>query len=429
MAVLAVALAWMGVLAAGCGDDSAHGMADAGATMEAGSGDGGGGIDGGGTDGGGVDAAMDAGAMDAGPDADGGETDGGVASCTPNLLVTTSDYTTGGLGWLDIGAGTTRVASAPLADQDSVPVSIGCVPGVLERGAGQLLVQSAADPLVTAHTIPLDATLTDPYAINPVAVVSVSDTKAYVVASAVNTLYVVDPTQDGAAAVTGTVDLSPLVAPADMDGVVDAVGAIADGNRLYVALGRYYFDSSFAIHFDGGSVLAVVDTASDTLVDMDTSTAGVQGIVLTGQDPWRGMWLDVADHSLWLAATGDASMLDGGIEKVDLVAGMSDGFLLDEATAGGDIQGFTVVSSTRVLVLVDGAVRVFDPATGAIDTTAIVDSVDGMVREGDTLFVWQRMGGAAGLRSFRVSDGTETTPSSGPFTFGSLPIYGAAPSP
>lgn len=380
-------------------------------------------------DGGGTDAGMDAGPPDAGT-TDGGGDGGSPSACEPTrLLVTTSDYTTGGLGVLEIASGDVETVGAA-DDQDTVPALLDCTPVLLERGLGNLRIQSVDDAFTSVRTIDLNpAADSPPYTTNPVAVVSIDETKAYVIAQARNDVLIVDPTLDGRDAITGTIDLSGFVDPDDEDGRVDATDAVRVGDRVYVALGNYWFDSDFAMHTEG-SVLAVIDAISDTVIDVDESTAGVQGIDLMGENPWRGLWVDDAGERMWVGSTGNAFALDGMIEEVDLTTYESVGVVVDETTVGAEINGFAVVAPGRVLLLAGTDVIAFDPSTDfPADPGVIASGVDGMVLAAGWLWTWTREGEQAGLRKFDPSEGTEATPSEGPWTFGTLPIYGVAPAP
>jgi len=406
---LVAAAAWCG-----CGGDDRMVTADAG--RDAGPMTGDGGLDGG--------PVGDAGAADAG-----GADAGGGDPCGASLLITTSDYVTGGLGVLEIATGDAETDDV-IDDQDTVPALVGCTPALIERAEGNLRIQSVEELAGTVRTIDLDpAGTTAPYATNPVAVVSIDATKAYVIAQGRNEIVIVDPTMDGTAGVTGTIDLSGFVHPDDMDGLVDALSAIRAGDRVYVGLGNYWFDSSFAIQFEG-SVLAVIDAATDTVVDMDGATDGVQGIDLAGENPWRGMWVSESGDRLWVGAGGDGFAIDGMIEEIDLGTGTSAGAVVTEETLGAELGGFAVVASDRVLVLAGRDVVAFDPgAAFPADPDPIASEVDGMIPHAGSLWVWSREGAAVGLRRFDAADGTDLTPAAGPWTFGALPIYAVSPAP
>ena len=123
----------VGALAA-CGDDDGGSAPDASVVADAGG------------DGGDVDAGVDLGVADLGPleagaldlgEADAGTSDGGAPDCTPtHLLVTTSDFVTGGLATYALDTGTIALAPAPTADQDTLPVRAGCDTYLVEGGTG-----------------------------------------------------------------------------------------------------------------------------------------------------------------------------------------------------------------------------------------------------------------------------------------------------
>lgn len=395
---------------AGCGDDDVAGtdgsLADAGAVLDD------------------AQPPRDAGADAANEDA-AIAPDAGASDCTATrLLVTTSDYVTGGLGTTDLGLAAAMLAPGTAADQDTTPHRLGCGAALLEHGLGNVRIQDRASPLTTLRTINVNpAGMAFPYASNPAAIVSLSDTRAYVVRLGVSSLAVIDPTRDGAAGLVGEVDLSALAATGDTDSV-DATDAILVGDRVFVALGRYAFDAMFAVSFPEGSVLAVVDPAADTLVDADTTTAGMQGIALTGDNPRAGLYHDAVHGQLLVGDTGAYAMLDGGVEAVDLTTLRTTGFLLTETELGADLDFFVASDATHAFVVAGGVLRAWNPETRTLGATLVASDVSAIGLAGDTLYVAARMGASAGIRAFRASDGIETTPASGPVGLGALPVYG-----
>jgi hypothetical protein len=407
---------------AACGDDDVVGI-DGGPPRDASGGDAPIAMDGG------RDAATPDGGTDAGrPD---GGTDGGMAVCDPPFLLgttTATDFSVSGLATFELATSTVDVLGSDLSESDSVAVWSGCRAFVLNRGEAMVSVQTAGTPLTTAVSFDVDpAGTTSTYTSNPIAVLALSDTKAYVVNQSRSAITIVDPTQDGTAAILGEIDLSPYARTGDADSV-DASDAILVGDRVYVALGHYWFDpdAGFAIQFEG-SELAIIDPATDALVDADASTAGTQGIQLTNDNPWRGLAYVEEDARLWVGATGDSFAIDGAIEIVDPAAMTSTGTLIDEATLDAEITAFARVAADRVLVLAGGVVEAFDPAD-TTSTTAVVHDVAGMLVHDGTLYAWSR-GKAAGLYTFDAATGAETTPSSGPYTFGSHPLSSLVPAP
>jgi hypothetical protein len=354
--------------------------------------------------------------------------DAGTPSCTDEdldhlLVVTTAaDFSRTGVGVLALSDLATSVSPSDLPDTDSAAASAFCLGYVLSRGAGDVSVVDAADPPTVARTIDVDpAGSMGPYASNPQTIVATGPEKAYVVSQARNAITIIDPTASGPDAVLGEIDLSGYSKSEDMDGLVDAADAIVVGDRIYVALGHYWFDSSFAVHFEG-SELAVIDATTDTPVDVDPDAEGIQGIDLDGDNPWRGLHYDPAGELLYVGATGDSFATDGQIEVVDLAAGEVIGVLVTEADLGAEINGFAFVSPTRVIVLAGTDLVAVDPTLEPVAPEVLATEIDGLFLHRDTLWAWARGGSDPGLASFDPVTGDETTPASARIAFGDLPI-------
>lgn len=349
-----------------------------------------------------------------------------------SFLVTTSDYVEAivGVADEDNAAG---VRMSALAQADSVADYIGCTPVILERATGQLLIQSASDPLTTERTIDLnEAGASFLYATNPLDVLSVSDEKAYVIVGSRNEVIIIDPGASGSSAVLGTIDLSTFVDPGDGDGNVDAVSALLVGDHLYVGLARQYFDLNWQVHFTS-SVIAVIDTIDDTLVDVDPTTAGVQGIATTGNNPSRGLWHDATSNTLWVASGGDFYAHDGGLEAIDLSTNSSSGIVLSEGDLGAEIIRFEAVGADRLLLLVDpdvategtSALLAYDATADVVDINPIAMNIDGMKLSNDTLFTFSRASGQ-GVRRYDPATGADLFQSDPDLVFGNLPMYSLA---
>jgi len=419
----------------GCGgDDDALGVdagaADAALGPDAGRGDAGpldaSAVDGGVLDGGGLDGGPRDAGRDASPGADAGAPDAGP-SCPPTrLLVSLSDGSRGNLAEVDLALTTAMTSRDALVDGDAVPVATGCDAMVLQRSLGWVQTMVPGTPLVTRTAIDL-APLggTTPHRENPTDVVEVDAAHAYVVQSALSELAIIDPFRG---ALTGAVDLAPLAVVGDTDSV-DATHGLRVGDRAFVALGRYYVNAdATAIVFPEGSVLAVVDTTTDTLVDVDPATPGMQGIALTGLNPRVGLRWDAA-HDRLLVGTVGASSGECGIEAIDVGTLRSTGVILDGATIGGDLEDFVVYDATRGYLRVSTAIRAWNPETGTIGATLVPFDAAAMILAGDHLFVAATTGPYSGIRSFDARDGHETSPPILPFSGSAYPVYGMAAVP
>ncbi|RLB46566.1 MAG: hypothetical protein DRJ42_27385 [Deltaproteobacteria bacterium] len=344
------------------------------------------------------------------------------------VVTTAADYSGSAFTSMLI-ADRTSPAPTDLMDSDAVVAQAGCQGYVLERGRGMADVIDPAAPPTIMHAVDMNPAGTPvPYAINPQTVVAVGASRAYVIEAARNNITIIDPSVAGTAAVIGEIDLSAYVKIDDEDGLVDAADAIVVGDRAYVALGNHWFDSDFAVHFEG-SELAVIDTTTDTLVDVDSGTEGMQGIELMGDNPWRGLHHFDGTDTLWVGSTGDSFAIDGHIEEVDLVAMTSVGIVVTESDVAGEINGFGVISATRLVLLVGTDVMAIDPSVDFVAPTPFASEMDGMFEHQGTIWAWARGGTEPGLASFDGATGTETTPASGRANFGDLPISSVVPVP
>lgn len=373
-----------------------------------------------------IDAATDA------------ATDGGAGCTLTRALVNTSAFGAGGgyaIGTITPPALTASMTAA--ADQDHVAVQSGCIVFDMFRTSDELHVLDTTRLPAIARTIPLRAALmTDagPMAmnvVNPYDVLALSPTRAFVVQFALSRVAIVNPSLSGAAAITGSIDLAPVRASADVDpsGAPEAAAIVAVGARAYVLMQNL---SSFAPVANG--TLAVIDAAAGTLVDADATAAGTQPITLSGRNP--NTVVAQGANRLVVSLTGAFGATDGGIETVDLSTNRPSGILVTEASLGGDVSSFVMLSDTRGWALVsrsggdagptDARVVEFDLGTrtvtrtvltvaGAFDLGGIAKAPDGNV------WVSERTTGHAGVRVFRA-DATEIT--TAPLATGTLPPSG-----
>jgi len=253
---------------------------------------------------------------------------------------------------------------------------------------------------------------------NPHDLIFAAPDKAYVTLYEERELLIVDPSVgpscDGF--IRGSIDLSDLT---DFDGVPEMdTGAIIDG-RLYVTLQRL---DRFAFFQPGDfSSIAVIDVATDRLIDADPSTDAVDGIVLQGKNPFtggQGLNFDSGGNIVLNTVGSFGSLTDGGIERVDPRAMRSLGFLMTEGELGGNLTDFVLVDdSTGYAVVTDlrfynYLVR-FDPSTRTV-VEILIESDEYLVdlelepTRGE-LYLTDRTLKNPGIRIFRTSDGVELT--------------------
>jgi hypothetical protein len=133
------------------------------------------------------------------------------------------------------------------------------------------------------------------------------------------------------------IDLSPVGGGAAIElGTMER-----DGSRLFVQV-RVAADAGAAPGLDTG-VLAVVDLATGTLLDVDPVAPGVQGVALQGAPPRFKMQLMPATRRLFVSTTDSTNDARGGIEIVDVDALASVGYAITEEAGHSDMGGFVMV--------------------------------------------------------------------------------------
>jgi hypothetical protein len=133
---------------------------------------------------------------------------------------------------------------------------------------------------------------------------------------------------------TEVVDLRPLCGGGEIQ---QRMMAIHEG-RLFVQI----------VCPDSTGRLAVMDLATEQLIDVDPDQPGVQAIALQGRAPRFKMQVWPARRRLYLSATGD--FFDaGGLEVIDLDALRSEGLAIRESDGmvGADMGAFRLVRDDR----------------------------------------------------------------------------------
>jgi DNA-binding beta-propeller fold protein YncE len=331
-----------------------------------------------------------------------------VGSAVPvetRAYVTATDWTTGTLGAVTLAS---RAVSADVASihSDATLRWWGGKLYVVNR-YGQDNIQ-VIDPAQGYATLRQFSTGNGS---NPQDIAVVSATKAYVTCLALSQVLIVNPS---AGTVTGSI---PLTAFADGDGPPDAARmAIADG-CLFVALQRL-------VNFAPAetSMVALIDLATDALIDNDLARPGIQGIPLTGRNPVTTFELDPYGRRLLIGCAGAYGVNDGGVEAIPLPASgvvtagsrlASSGFIITEQALGGDVSDIAFLSPTHAYAIVSDAsynasVVSWSPASGQKLATvfapggfSLADMTASVAR--DELWVSDNDPYSPGLRVFRCS--------------------------
>jgi hypothetical protein len=196
---------------------------------------------------------------------------------------------------------------------------------------------------------------------NPQDMAFVSDSHAYVSLYEENDILRVDPTAAAGSEIVGRIDLSGLAALYnDPDGIVEAQSMMVVGRYLFVAL--QLLDRNNFFSPTATSVLAVIDTTTDQLVDVDPATPDVDAIVLTGQNPQFMRYISEVDK-IAVSETGSFGVNDGGIETVDPLTFAAEGIFVDENDLDGDLGDFVTVDGLKgyaVISFLDASFNFFN---------------------------------------------------------------------
>lgn len=190
---------------------------------------------------------------------------------------------------------------------------------------------------------------------DPHDILVVDGTKAYVTRYNLRELLIVEPLSG---AQLGAIDLGGF---SDGDGIPEMDYMIRVGGHVFVSVQRLNRDNFFTPTDE--SYLVVIDVVTDTVVDVDPITPGiVDPILLTGTNPFSEPILDVWGGRILVSCVGFFGLLDGGVDEVDPYALVSNGFIFEEAVAGGDLLDIELVAPDKGYAII---------ATPSFDTELI----------------------------------------------------------
>jgi DNA-binding beta-propeller fold protein YncE len=277
-------------------------------------------------------------------------------------VVATTDWTSGALSYITLDG---DMSSAPATTNNvlsihsdaTVKADGGYVFVINRYGQDNITVLDPADglSLVTQFSTGNGS--------NPQDIAAISATKAYISRLGSNSLLIVNP---ATGAELGSINLSGL---ALSDGIPDMAQMVKVGTKVFVLL-QNLVDWAPA----GPGILAVIDTATDTLIDADASTPGVQGVEISGWNPQSAAY-NAATNRIYVSSSGDYynPAVAGGIDSVnpDTFAASS---VADKTALGGSPGSVAVVSSSKAYVAVSDSSFVnhiipFNPSTGAVSAS------------------------------------------------------------
>jgi hypothetical protein len=238
----------------------------------------------------------------------------------PSAYIITSDFSTGGLSLIDLATHAVTPNIAAVHSDATLRVFDGRIYVVNRFGQDNIQV---IDPAKGYASVLQFSTGNGS---NPQDIAFAGPGKAYVSRYGSTGVLVVDPRYG---TTLGTISLAAF---ADGDGLPEMARMAIVAPYLFVACQRL---ENFVA--SNPSVVAVIDTRTDQVVDLDPLTPGVQGIALAGRNPSTDFVYDPAAKELLIGCTGTFGALDGGVERIDPAAFVSRGFAITEQALGGDI--------------------------------------------------------------------------------------------
>ena len=318
-------------------------------------------------------------------------------------FVLTTDFSTGELSVVDLSTREVRVdvAQPPVPSSDARIRWHGGLIYVVNRTGSQSANNiQVIDPTQGYRTVRQFSTGSGS---NPSDIAFASPGKAYVSLFGSPNLLVVNPMTGG------TIKTISLSAFADADGNPEADRMVRIGRWLYVSLERLV---NFAP--TETSLVAVIDTQADTVLDVDPSRPGKQAIVLTGRNPVTSFEFDRRTSRLLIGCAGQYGALDGGIEVLDPFTFRSLGYAITEAALSGDVgdvawngpgHSYAIVSdvSTFRTRLVSWS-AVTHTRLAVIDTTTDFGLADCALNDRGELYLCKNsLSGTTGLRVFSTA--------------------------
>ena len=322
------------------------------------------------------------------------------SSALSDLFVITTDFSTGSTALLAADASEAEVNLLGIHSDAVGHYHEGRVYVVNRLGQDNILVLDAMDPStpLTQFSVGNGS--------NPHDIEVVAPGKAYVTRYDAPSLLIVDPRDGGE---LGQIDLSAF---ADADGLPEVSQMVRVGGHLYLSCQR--------LDRNGGwgpadvSYLIVVDLATDTLVDVDPETEGVQGIALSASNPNS---MVVAGERIVLGVVVNFGDRSGGVEIVDTETNRSLGLAVTEEDLGGDITSMVLAGHNRGYAVVAdenfaNSVRPFELSSGSVG--APLDNISGgfipdLAVDGNRLIVADRGSfsdpSSAGLKFYDAGTG------------------------
>lgn len=284
------------------------------------------------------------------------------AASTRAFALTTDFFSPGGLSVVDLDTRAVQVDVASVHSDAVMRWHDGLLYVVNRFGGDNIQVIDPAQNYATVRQFSVGN------GSNPQDIVFVSPTKAYVSRYGSTDLMVVNPSASNGLPMTPI----SLAAFADQDGLPEMMRMYRVEHYLFVACQRL---NNFQP--TNPSVIVVIDTRTDTVVDVDLVTPGVQGIQLQRRNPVTTFAFDRERSRLLIGCVGVYGDLnDGGIEAIDPFTFQSLGVVMSGTALGGDVidvawsaptKGYAIVAPSPTLA----HLIAWDPSTGQATGTLI----------------------------------------------------------
>lgn len=198
---------------------------------------------------------------------------------------------------------------------------------------------------------------------NPQDIAFVHANKAYVSRLTSARLLLINPTT---LTRLGELDLSSLVKPNDSDGSPDPASMLVHNGLVYVTLRHIDFNTPSPLTKVANGEIAVIDPTHDRIITV---------VQLHGKNPLAELRFSPTLNRILVSSVGDfaganGGLNDGGIDAINPDTNTVDTqFVVDEATLGGDVTAFVIMSRTKGFAVVRdvhfaNTLVTFDPATG-----------------------------------------------------------------
>lgn len=331
----------------------------------------------------------------------------GARAAENRAYVYCTDFGSGAISTVEFGPPRTAVNNRASVGSDAVVRWFGGQLYVVERfGLDNIrILDPATFTVVRQFSVGNGSNPNDIYVVSP--------TKAYVTRYDKPDLWIVNPSTGG---FVGSISLVPF---ADHDGLPEMNRLTYHAGRLFVSCQRLNRDNFFSP--TDSSLVVVIDTETDQVVDADPTAPGVQGILLPRTNPTTE-FATTPEGDFLLGCTGAYGVNDGGVARIDPRALTSTTVEVSEAQLGGDVNDVAVGPGAS------GVARAFcvvsDPAfntnlvsyqrSGAPTVATVFPGVgfvlgDVEVNDRDEVWLCDRTGTGPGVRVFDAVTNAQLT--------------------